>query len=54
VEVRAPQGTVRIDRSTRAMVTRSVVGLNSGKGTIDVHGDLGTVPPRLAGCTSGR
>jgi urea transport system substrate-binding protein len=46
----APQGMVRIDAATQVMVSRSVIGLNSGKGTIDVHGDLGTARPQSQTC----
>jgi urea transport system substrate-binding protein len=52
VSLAAPQGTVRIDGGTQVMITRSVIGLNSGKGTIDVHGELGTAKPQAQSCTS--
>jgi urea transport system substrate-binding protein len=52
VSLAAPQGAVRIDGGTQVMITRSVVGLNSGKGTIDVHGELGTAKPQARSCTS--
>jgi urea transport system substrate-binding protein len=52
VSLAAPQGAVRIDGGTRVMITRSVIGLNSGKGTIDVHGELGTAKPQAQSCTS--
>jgi ABC-type branched-subunit amino acid transport system substrate-binding protein len=52
VEVHGPRGAVRIDRATRVMTSRSIIGINSGRGTIETHGDLGTVAPRLSGCTT--
>jgi urea transport system substrate-binding protein len=52
VSLAAPQGAVRIDSGTQVMITRSVIGLNSGKGTIDVHGELGTAKPQARSCTS--
>jgi urea transport system substrate-binding protein len=54
VSVAAPQGPVRIDGDTRVMISRSVIGLNSGKGTIDVHGQLGTAKPQAQSCTSSK
>jgi urea transport system substrate-binding protein len=50
----APQGIVRIDADTRVMVSRSVIGLNSGKGSIEVHGDLGTPRPQSLTCAPSR
>jgi len=50
VEIRAPRGPLRVDSATRVSTAPCIVGINSGKGTIETHGDLGTSAPRLSGC----
>jgi urea transport system substrate-binding protein len=52
VEIRAPRGPVRIDAATRVSTAPCIIGVNSGKGTIQTHGDLGTAIPHLSGCPS--
>jgi ABC-type branched-subunit amino acid transport system substrate-binding protein len=50
VEIRAPRGPLRVDGTTRVSTAPCIIGVNSGKGTIETHGDLGTSAPRLSGC----
>jgi urea transport system substrate-binding protein len=52
VEVQGPRGRVRIDPATRVAVAAGIIGVNSGKGTIEVHGDLGTVTPQSSSCNT--
>ncbi len=50
VSFNAPQGPVRIDPATHAMVTQSLIGQVSSRGTIDIHDRLGQVVPSISGC----
>jgi ABC-type branched-subunit amino acid transport system substrate-binding protein len=50
VEISAPRGALRVDRTTRVSTAPCIIGVNSGKGTIEPHGDLGTPAPKLSGC----
>lgn len=53
VQFASPQGLVRIDRGTQAMVSSSLLGQVSGQGDIEIHESLGSVPPALSDCGSG-